>query len=117
MRSVFSRRAAALLSALLAALLLLCALPACGKDKEVPIGLIVAYNGPEVTTTDHVFEKSDFTVIASYEDGHDEYPSDFEFEQVGLDSGYYVLRFSYDGFETESYVRCNVAVYPSDMEP
>lgn len=103
-----------LAAALLCSSLLL--LASCGKDKEVPLGIIPVYIGPDVYTTDHEFKKEDFQLIASYADGRDEYPEDFEFEMTGLESGYYCFMFYYRGLETEGYVRCNVPVYPSDAE-
>ncbi|GEM_PF-1296863 len=124
MNTGFPRRILTRAAALLAALLLILAFPSCGKDKEesahkgeTPIGLIVVYNGPEVTDTRHVFSPDEFSVLASYEDGTDEYIHDYEFEQVGLDRGFYILRVAYNGYETEAYVRCNVAIYPSQLNP
>ena len=98
----------------LAALLLICS---CGKDKEdkeTPVGLIAVYNGPEITVTDHVFDRSDFTVLVSYADGRDVFVSDFEFEQLRMSQGYYIFRFAYHGFEQEAYVKCNAPIFPSD---
>ena len=107
---------AALLLALIFLLLPLTA--SCGKDKvKEPIGLIVVYTGPEIYDTQHVFTSDDFSVLASYEDGSDEYVHDYTFEVTGLEAGYYVLNFSYNGCETEAYVRCHVPIYPSDLNP
>ena len=122
MNAGFPRHILRRAAAFLAALLLLPAFPSCVKDKEnhrgeTPIGLIVMYNGPEVTDTRHVFSPDEFSVLASYEDGTDEYVDGFELEQVGLDRGYYILRVSYNGYETEAYVRCHVAIYPSELNP
>ena len=90
----------------------------CGKDKkETPLGLVVVYMGEDVYETDHVFSPDDFTVLASYADGRDEYVHDFEFEQTGLEQGFYIFRIAYCGCETEAYVRCSVPVYPSDLNP
>ena len=117
-KNVIARPLTAALLALLVLALSVFALASCGKDdEEVPIGLVVTYTGPDVTTTDHVFSHDDFSVIASFADGHDEYPDDFEFEQTGLEAGYYILNFTCRGAETEVYVRCHVPVFPSDMTP
>ena len=90
----------------------------CGKEKvKEPIGLIVVYTGPDVTDTRHTFTNDDFSVLASYEDGTDEYVHDYTFEVTGLEAGYYVLNFTYNGCETEAYVRCHVPIYPSDLNP
>ena len=111
------RRFSALLLTL-AALLSLLALSSCGKDKkEEPLGLVVVYMGPAVTDTTHVFSADEFSVLASYADGTDEYVSDFEFEQVGLEQGYYIFRVAYNGCETEAYVHCDVPIFPSDINP
>ena len=100
---------------LFAALLLLLPFSLAGCEKEkVPINLYVVYQGPEVTTTDKVFKAEEFLVLASYEDGTDEYVHDFEFEQKGLKEGFYIFTFSCRGYETEEYVRCHVPVFPSD---
>ena len=113
-KSAFSKRLAVLV--LTAAVLFssLLVLASCGKEKEVTIGLIPVYIGPDVYTTDHEFHIEDFQLIASYADGRDEYPDDFEFEMTGLESGYYCFLFSYGGLETEGFVRCKVPVFPSD---
>ena len=108
-----------LLSLLLAFLLLFSAcvsLSSCGGDKKTPIGLVVVYNGPDVTVTDKEFSANEFLVLASYEDGTDEYVTDFEFEKTGLTQGYYIFTFTCRGYETEAYVRCQVPIYPSDKE-
>ena len=102
---------------LLLALLLLCAFCLCLTScKKKPIGLIVVYMGPDVTVTDKEFSADEFLVMANYDDGTDEYVRDFEFEKTGLQEGYYVLKFSCRGFETEAYVKCNVPVFPSERE-
>jgi len=109
-------RAAALLTALI--LLLLPVTASCGKEKaKEPIGLVVVYTGPDVTDTRHTFTNDDFSVLASYEDGSDEYVHDYTFEVTGLEAGYYILNFTYNGYETEAYVRCQVPIYPSDLNP
>ena len=111
-----ARRLAALLLAL--TLLVLPFTASCGKDKgKVPIGLIVVYTGPEIYDTQHVFTSDDFSVLASYEDGTDEYVHDYTFTQDGLNAGYFLFTFSYNGYETEAYVRCNVPIYPSELNP
>ena len=106
------------LTALLFALILasLCPLASCGKDKETetPVGLIAVYEGPDITATDHVFEKSDFKVLVSYADGRDTFVDDFEFEQLNMSQGYYGFRFAYQGFEQEAYVQCHADFFPSD---
>ena len=117
-RPALPRRLLSVLLVLLLSALLGTSFASCGKDdEEVPVGLVVIYLGPDVTTTDHVFTHGDFSVLASYADGHDEYPDDFEFEQTGLEAGYYVFTFKCRGAETEAYVRCNVPVFPSDLNP
>ena len=103
-----------LVPALLLAVLTLFA--ACTDDSNPIIGLMAAYTGPDVTTTDHEFTKDEFFVVVSYEDGtFDQGIKDYEFEVTGLEQGYYILTFTYKGFVTEAYVKCNVAVYPSDL--
>ena len=90
----------------------------CGKEKpKEPVGLIVVYTGPDVYDTVHTFTKDDFSVLASYEDGTDEYVHDYTFEMTGLDAGFYLFKFAYNGYETEAYVRCHVPIYPSEMNP
>lgn len=104
---------------LLLALLLFCSCCVClssCKDKKTPIGLVVVYNGPDVTVTDKEFSAGEFLVLASYDDGTDEYVQDFEFEMIGLKQGYYVFTFTCRGYETEAYVRCHVPIYPSEKE-
>ena len=101
---------------LLAALLCLTALVSC-DDREV-ISVVAAYVGPEVTTTDRVFTKDDFYVVASYADGTYEnpiQPKDYEFELVGMEDGYYIFNFTFRGFTQEAFVKCDVAIYPSEM--
>ena len=108
-----SRTASALILSLL--LLLAAALPSC-KENPV-IGLIAAFKGASVTSTEHEFTKDEFYVVASYEDGTFEQDvTDYEFEVVGLAAGYYTIRFTYKGYSTETYVQCSVPVYPSDIE-
>ena len=105
--------ACALLSLLLILPLLLAS---CGGDKNPIIGLVASYRGEDVTSTDHEFTKDEFFVVASYDDGTFEQDvKDYEFEVTGLQEGYYNIRFTYKGFTTEAYVRCNVAVYPSQL--
>ncbi|MBQ3708533.1 MAG: hypothetical protein II889_11590 [Clostridia bacterium] len=100
--------------ALLLALTLCLCLSSCHKNPV--IGLVAAYMGEDATTTDYTFTKDDFYVVASYEDGtFEQGVKDYEFEVVGLDEGYYILNFTYKGFTSESYVKCHVAVYPSEM--
>ena len=102
------------LSVLLVLLLCLCAgLTGCGKKL---IGLVVVYVGEDVTTTDRAFTPDDFTVLASYDDGTDEYVHDYTFEQTDLRAGYYVFMFHYRGYDSEAYVRCNVPIFAEDME-
>ena len=91
---------------LLAALLCLAALVSC-DDREV-ISVVAAYVGPEVTTTDRVFTKDDFYVVASYADGTYEnpiQPKDYEFELVGMEDGYYIFNFTFRGFTQEEIER------------
>ena len=97
-------------------LLLLSLFVSCRKkpEPETPIGLIAAYLGPDIDTTDHVFKKSDFQVLASYSDGRDEFVTDYEFEQLPMSQGYYIFRIAYNGCETEAYVQCHAAFFPSD---
>ena len=113
------RRARSLVSLLLAlTLLALLSAASCGKDKQkTPIGLIVVYTGPDIYDTVHTFTKDDFSVLASYEDGTDEYVDDYTFEQKGLDAGFYLFDFEYNGYTTEAYVRCHVPIYPSELNP
>ena len=102
---------------LLAAVLLLPVLVSCGDGKEV-ISVVAAYIGPEVTTTDRVFTKDDFYVVASYADGTFEDPvpaKKYEFEMTGMEEGYYIFNFTYRGFTQEAFVKCNVPIYPSEM--
>ena len=92
-------------------LLLLLTLTAC---EEEPIGLIAAYTGEEVTTTDHVFTTDDFYVIASFENSADKTLSskDFTIEH----HGYFIIKVKYKGYEDYTYVHCAVPVYPSDKK-
>ena len=96
-------------------LLLVLTLTACGEE---PIGLIAAYTGEEVTTTDHVFTTDDFYVIASFENSADKTLSskDFTIEQEGMDHGYFIIKVKYKGYEDYTYVHCAVPVYPSDKK-
>ena len=102
----------------LALVLTLSLFVSCKKkpEPETPIGLIAAYLGPDIYTTDHVFKKSDFQVLASYRDGRDEFVTDYEFEQLPMSQGYYIFRIAYNGFETEAYVKCNAPFFPRDRE-
>lgn len=103
-----------ILAVVLVLAVLASALSACGNPV---IGLMAAYTGPDVTTTDHEFTKDEFYVVASYEDGtFEEGVDDYEFEVKGLEEGYYILSFTYKGCTNEAYVKCNVAVYPSDLQ-
>ena len=112
------KRSLRILTAALLILLSATLAVSCGKDKgKEPIGLIVVYTGPDVYDTQHVFSADEFTVLASYEDGTDEYVHDFEFEQTGLEQGYYIFHVAYNGCETEAYVRCDVPIYPSQLNP
>ena len=115
-RAVRLFRLSALLFALILAAALICSLSSCGKDKETetPVGLIAIYEGPDITVTDHVFDKSDFKVLVSYADGRDTFVDDFEFEQLNMSQGYYIFRFAYQGFEQEAYVQCHADFFPSD---
>ena len=101
-------------------LLVLClaGLVSCGGGKEV-LGLAAIYQGPEITTTDHEFTKDDFYVVASYTDGSflDPVPDkDYTLEQVGLKDGFYIFHITYGGYTQEAYVKCDVPIFPSDLE-
>lgn len=109
------------LSALVLSLLLLftAALSSCGgvDDENPVVGLTAAFLGGDVTTTDHEFTKDEFYIVASYEDGtFEEGITDYELEVKGLMSGYYVLDFTYKGYTHETYIRCNIPIYPSDFK-
>ena len=109
-------RAARVLSVLLSLVLLLGLCAGLTGCKKKPIGLVVVYVGPDVTTTDRVFTEEDFTVLANYDDGTDEYVHDYTFEQTDLREGYYVFMFHCRGYDSEAYVRCRVPIFASDME-
>ena len=72
--------------------------------------------GKEVTELDHEFKKEDFYVYATFTDGTDGEVTDFEMKVKGMDAGYYILEFTYNGFTEEGYVKCNLPIYPSDKE-
>ena len=88
-------------------------LAACGKEV---LSLTPAYRGEEVTELDHEFKKEDFYVYATFTDGTDGEVTDFEMKVKGMDAGYYILEFTYNGFTEEGYVKCNLPIYPSDKE-
>ena len=101
----FTKYAALLLS-------LLC-LASCGGPELLAV--YPAYQGQPVTSTHHEFTKKDFIVCASYDDGTDEFVTDFEFEVKGMEAGYYVIDVTYDGMGNPVFVPINVNVYPSDQ--
>ena len=103
-----------LLTVLLAAL----ALSSCGGEDKDILGLIVAYKGGPVTTTDHVFTPDEFYVIATYPNNVDKTleSTDFTVENAGMQQGYYIIKVIYRGFEEETYVKCEIPIYPSDFE-
>lgn len=103
-----------ILSACLLSVILLCCVSCGGGDDA--IGLVPSYRGPVVTTTDYEFTKDDFLVIASYDDGRDVFVSDYEFEVVGLREGYFIIEFTRGELSNPLYVKCEVPVYPSDVE-
>lgn len=100
----------ALALALVSALL---ALSSCGKEV---LSLTPAYRGEDVTELDHEFKKEDFFVYVTYTDGTEGEVTNFDMEVKGMDAGYYILEFTYDGFTEEGYVKCNLPIYPSDKE-
>lgn len=97
----------------LALVSLILGLTACGKKV---LSLTPAYRGEEVTELDHEFKKEDFYVYATFTDGTDGEVTDFEMKVKGMDAGYYILEFTYNGFTEEGYVKCNLPIYPSDKE-
>ena len=97
----------------LAALSLMLAMVSCGKKV---LALTPAYRGETVTELDHEFKKEDFYVYAVYTDGTDGEVTDFDMEVKGMDAGFYIIEFTYKGFTEESYVKCNLPIYPSDKE-
>ncbi len=113
-----TRRAALLPVTLCLAALCLAALVSCKGGKEV-LGLAAIYQGPEITTTDHEFTKDEFYVAASFTDGSFLAPvpdKDYTLEQVGLKDGFYIFNITYGGYTQEAYVKCDVAIFPSDTE-
>ena len=101
-----------LLFALLLPLLLSCE----GEDKDI-LGLIIAYQGPEIDTVEHEFTSDEFYVIAVYPNNVDKElkSSDFKTELEKLENGYFVIKITYRGYEDYAYVRCHVPVYPSEL--
>lgn len=110
------RRILALIVACAAILSSLVLLASCKKDKRVPIGMLVNYIGEPVVSTDYQFSREEFTVQANFEDGSSEVLTDFDFEVESLEQGYYTLIFSYNGYETSVYIKCEVPIYPSDKK-
>ena len=106
-----------IIACLLAAVALLLALPSCGGVDKDLLGLVVAYQGPELKTTDHVFSPDEFYVIASYPNNVDKVleSRDFKVESAGMEQGYYIVKVIYRGFEQLAYVKCGVPVYPSEL--
>lgn len=102
-----------ILSALLLTVMLL-ACVSCGGPEA--LGIVPSYMGPPITVTDYEFTKDDFLVIASFDDGTDKTIDDYEFELVGLQEGYYILEFTYQDVGNPLYIKCEVPVYPSDIE-
>ncbi len=102
------------LCSVLAVLMLTLALASCDDGREV-LGIFPSYKGGPVTTTDYEFTKDDFFVLANYADG-DESIDDYEFYIEGMADGYYIIQFTYKDVSNPLYVKCEVPIYPSDME-
>jgi len=99
---------------ILSLLVALLALASCGGPKLVSI--IPVYVGAPVTDTFHEFKKEDFYVLASYEDGTDEQVTDFTFEVVGMERGYYIIHVAYKDKANPCSVAIHACIYPSDSE-
>jgi len=111
-----------ILSAVLAGLMLLFtafALLGCEeKTNDEPIEGLLAiqpiYIGEELSDTNHKFTKDEFTVTAVYTGDRSEEITDYTFELLFMDEGYYVVEFSYGGETNNCYIPCNVDFYPTD---
>lgn len=103
-----------ILCALLVLITLTLTMASCDDGREL-LGIVPAYMGGPVTTTTHEFTKNDFYVLANYEDG-DEAIDDYEFYVEGMADGYYIIQFTYKNAANPLYVKCEVPIYPSDME-
>lgn len=99
---------------ILALLLAVSALTSCGDPKLLSI--IPAYMGGTVTSTRHEFTKDDFYVLATYDDGTDKQVTDFEFEVVGMEDGYYEINISYEDMDNPVFVPIELKIYPSDLK-
>ena len=111
------KRNAVLALALALLLTLGAVLTACGEEKKEVIGLMVAYMGGPVTTTEHEFTPEEFYVIATYADGSQETLSGgYTVELDHMESGYFVLKVSYMGYEDLAGVKCEIPIYPSDKQ-
>jgi len=102
---------------LLCAVLVLVTLTLCWTScgGEEVLGILPSYTGLPVTTTDYEFTKEDFYVLANYAN-RDEAIEDYEFHVDSMKDGYFILHFSYKGVTNLLYVKCEVPIYPSDME-
>ena len=103
-----------ILSTLLVLLTLTLTMVSCDDGREL-LGIVPSYTGAPVTTTTHEFTKTDFVVLANYENG-DEVIDDYEFHVEGMADGYYIIHFTYKDAANPLYVKCEVPVYPSDMK-
>ena len=92
-------------------------LTACGEEKKEVIGLMIAYMGPSITTTEHEFTPEEFYVIATYADGSQETLSGgYTVTYDHMEAGYFVLKVSYMGYEDLTGVLCEIPIYPSDKK-
>ncbi len=103
-----------ILCAVLAVLMLTLCMASCDDGEEV-LGIFPSYMGGPVTTTDHEFTKDDFYVLANYAN-RDEAIDDYEFYIEGMADGYYIIQFTYKDVSNPLYVKCEIPIYPSDME-
>ena len=98
--------------AILAVLLL--SLAACNKigSSDEPIDGLIAiqpqYIGEKVYDTQHTFSKSDFKLIAVFDNNTSREVTDFTFENEGMMGGVYIVSFKYGGLENEVYVDCEM---------
>ena len=108
MKNVLRIVAAALVVSVLAVML-----ASCGPKA---LGIYGVYVGEEVTSTNHEFIKEDFKVVVAYDNGVDEFTTDFKYEVLGMKNGNYEIDITFKDIEYTVYVPIKVDVYPSDFE-
>ena len=86
----------------------------CGGPELLAIYPV--YIGETVTSTHHEFEKEDFYVLASYNDGTDKLVTNFDMEVEGMDAGYYLINIEFEDMDNPVYVPIEAKIYPSDFE-